>query len=148
MLHTALHRTFTYRLHRLHKLTDKESQRRYFAELGFSLSDGRCLAAVGSFQPLSVSELARASNLDKGQASRAAQALVERKLVEKSFDPEDGRSVVLRLTEEGQRRWQAVMQLIVVRNEEIFGCLTETQRRQFSALLDQLIEHAIERSER
>lgn len=148
MSQSALHRSFTYRLHQLHKLTDKESQRRYFAELGFSLSDGRCLAAVGSFQPLSVSELARASNLDKGQASRAAQALVDRKLVEKTFDPEDGRSVVLRLTDEGRPCWQAVMELIAVRNQEIFGCLSDDQQRQFSELLDRLIEHAVERSEK
>lgn len=142
MLQRALHRTLTYRLHQLHKLTDQESQRRYFSELGFSLSDGRCLATVGSFEPLSVSELARASNLNKGQASRAAQALVERQLVEKTIDPDDGRSVVLRLTEEGRRCWEAVMDLIVTRNEEIFGCLSATQQQQLSTLLDHLIEHA------
>lgn len=142
MLQRALHRTLTYRLHQLHKLTDQESQRRYFAELGFSLSDGRCLATVGSFEPLSVSELARASNLNKGQASRAAQALVERQLAEKTIDPDDGRGVVLRLTEEGRRCWEAVMDLIVTRNEEIFGCLSETQQQQLSRLLDRLIEHA------
>lgn len=142
----ALHRTFTYRLHQLHKLTDQESQRRYFAELGLSLSDGRCLATVGSFEPLSVSDLAKASNLNKGQASRAAQALVERQLVEKTIDPTDGRGVVLRLTEGGRRCWEAVMDLIIARNEEIFGCLSAAQQRQLSKLLDGLIEHALRES--
>jgi len=146
MLQGALHRTLTYRLHQLHKLTDKESQRRYFSELGFSLSDARCLATVGSFEPLSVSDLARASNLDKGQASRAAQALVERRLIEKTADPEDGRGVVLRLTEEGRRSWKAVMDLIFTRNEEIFGCLSAPQQEQLSAILDSLIEHALRES--
>ena len=45
------------------------------------LSEGRCLAAVGAFSPLSVNDLAAQANLDKGQASRAAQALLDQGLV-------------------------------------------------------------------
>ena len=138
----ALQRTLTYRLHQLHKITDLESQRLYFAQLGLSLGDGRCLATVGSFEPLSVNDLARASNLNKGQASRAAQALVERGLAEKSMDPDDARGVVLRLTPQGRCLWQSVMDLIVARNEAIFGCLSAAQQQQLSRLLDRLIAHA------
>lgn len=138
----VLHRTLTYRLHQLHKITDHESQQRYLAELGFSLSDGRCLATVGTFEPLSVNDLARASNLNKGQASRAAQALVERNLVEKTVDPQDGRGVVLRLTSEGRHVWNSVMVLIVQRNEEIFGCLGPQEQGLLSALFDRLLAHA------
>lgn len=138
----TLQRTLTYRLHLLHKISDQESQRVYSAELGLSLSDGRCLASVGSFEPVSVNELAKASNLTKGQASRAAQALVERNLVEKTIDPQDGRGVLLRLTAQGRRRWEAVMDIIVRRNEEIFGILSPAQQQQLSKLLDRLISHA------
>jgi len=70
-----LDRTLTYRLHLLHKLTDQESQRAYVAEAGLSMSDGRCLTAVGTFAPLSVNDLAQKANLNKGQASRAADSL-------------------------------------------------------------------------
>lgn len=138
----ALQRTLTYRLHLLHKLTDQESQRRYRSELGLTLSDGRCLAAVGSFAPLSINDLARVSNLTKGQASRAAQSLVDQGLIEKTIDPDDGRGVVLHLTESGQRKWKAVMNLIAQRNEEIFGCLSAGQLQRFSELFDRLVMHA------
>src|SRR5687768_8406836 len=82
-----LERTLTYRLHLLHKLTDIESQRAYVADARLSMSDARCLTAVGTFAPLSVNDLAQKANLNKGQASRAAQSLVDQGLVVKTASP-------------------------------------------------------------
>ena len=87
----ALDTMLSYRLHLLHKLTDLESQRAYLSEARLTLADGRCLAAIGAFAPLSVNELAQRANLTKGQASRAAQWLVEQALVDKSASPSDSR---------------------------------------------------------
>ena len=95
----------TYRLHLLNKLTDLESQRRYPLETGLSLSEGRSLSAIGAFAPLSVNALARMANLDKGQASRAAQSLVDQGLVAKAPSPSDARGVVLTLTPRGRKAW-------------------------------------------
>lgn len=142
-----LDRALTYRLHRLHKLTDLESQRTYPAQTGLSISDGRCLGAIGTFGPLSVNDLAKYSNLNKGQASRAAQALVEQGLVVKADVAEDGRGVSLSLTATGQKTWHKVMDMIAKRNHEIFGCLSEKEEQLFSKLLDRLIEHAESSSE-
>jgi DNA-binding MarR family transcriptional regulator len=132
----------TYRLHMLHKLSDYSSQRTYSEETGLSLSDGRCLATVGSFEPMSVNDLARLSNLNKGQASRAAQALVNCGLVSKKDRPEDGRGVVLTLTAKGRRVWRKTMDLIRLRNEDIFNCLSDKEQAQLSDFLDRLIAHA------
>ena len=71
-----LDRFLTYRLHRIAKISDRDSAAAYQAELGLSLSEGRCLAAVGQFEPASVKDIARLANLDKANASRAADALV------------------------------------------------------------------------
>lgn len=137
-----LARTLTYRLHLLHKLTDQQSQNAYLEQLGLSLSDGRCLATIGSFEPLSVQDLAKLGNLNKGQASRAAQALVEQGLVLKEDRPEDGRGVVLSLTPAGVKAFRRTMNLVVQRNEDIFGCLSREEQGHLSHLLDQLIAHA------
>lgn len=137
-----LDRTATHRLHMLQKLTDRVSQAAYLEEAGIALSEGRCLAAVGSFTPLSVNDLARQANLNKGQASRAAQALVERGLVRKTSSTTDGRGVVLTLTPEGERVWRKVMAVITRRNEEILACLNAEERRTLDRLLDRLVEHA------
>lgn len=132
----------SYRLHLLHKLTDQESQRVYLVGAGLSLSDSRCLGAIGAFEPLSVNDLARRALLDKGQASRAAQSLVAQGLVVKDDCPQDGRGVVLTLSAEGRERWQLTMSLIQQRNQGIFGCLSKSEQTQLSALFDRLIGHA------
>ena len=138
----ALHRTITHRLHTLSKITDKASQVAYEADAGMPFSEGRCLAAVGAFSPLSVNDLAHRANLNKGQASRAAQSLVEQGLVRKVPSATDGRGVVLTLTAKGTRTWQRVMDVIERRNAEIVACLSNEEIQHFSRLLDRLVEHA------
>ena len=109
---TALDRSFTYRLHLLHKASDQVSHQSYLQALGLSLSEARCLAAIGAFQPMSVMALADKGNLNKGQASRAAQILVDKGWVNKTEHPSDGRGVTLCLTPEGQKLWKKTMALI------------------------------------
>ncbi|WP_119157836.1 MarR family winged helix-turn-helix transcriptional regulator [Caldimonas tepidiphila] len=137
-----LDRTVTHRLHTLHKLTDRISQVAYLERAGMPLSEGRCLAAVGAFSPLSVNELARQANLNKGQASRAAQSLVDQGLVRKETSATDGRGVVLTLTTAGEQAWRRVMTVIELRNEEIVACLNASEREQLDRLLDRLLAHA------
>jgi DNA-binding MarR family transcriptional regulator len=136
-----LGRSLTYRLHQLHKITDQVSQHRYEQALGMSLSDGRCLATVGAFGPLSVNELAEHSNLNKSQASRGAQALVDQGLVAKVDHPGDGRGVLLELTPAGRRLWARSMDVIEQRNEDIFGCLSPKEQAALSEMFDRLIAH-------
>jgi DNA-binding MarR family transcriptional regulator len=91
-----------------------------------------------------VVDLAAAANLDKGQASRAAQSLVGQGLVRKQASPDDGRGVVLTLTAKGERVWQRVMDLVQRRNAEITACLSAAERAQLDRLLDRLVAHARE----
>jgi DNA-binding MarR family transcriptional regulator len=137
-----LDRFLTYRLHRLHKLSDRSSAFAYFEACGLALGEGRCIATIGAFEPLSVKDLARSANLDKAQASRSAQALVERGLVRKDASAQDGRGVVLRLTASGRPVYRKAMRLIARRNEEIFGCLSAQEQTRFGEMLDRLAAHA------
>ena len=135
-----LNRAMTYRLHHLHKLIDLESQRSYPEATGLSLSDGRCLGAIGAFAPLSINDLANRANLNKGQASRAAQALVDRGLVSKTVTANDARGVTLTLTASGKKVWLKTIAMIDRRNKEVFGVLSANESEQFSRLLDKLIQ--------
>ena len=137
----ALDRTFTHRLHTLNKLTDRVSQTAYLQGAGLPLSEGRCLSAIGAFTPLSVNDLAHRANLNKGQASRAAQALVEQGLVSKEGREDDARGVVLALTPAGRRACARALALVQLRNAEILGCLDAAEQAQLSALLDRVIAH-------
>lgn len=137
-----LDRTFTHRMHTLVKLSDRVTQHAYETEAGIPAHEGRCLAAVGTYAPLSINDLARCANLDKGQASRAAQALVTKGLILKESSPTDGRGVALNLTPEGKKVWQRTMRLVTRRNAEITACLSPEQLQQLDALLDCLVAHA------
>jgi DNA-binding MarR family transcriptional regulator len=140
----ALDRSFTYRLHVLHKLTDMQTQRAYDNELGMTLSDGRALSVIGAFGPLSVNDLAFKSNLNKGQASRAAQSLVEQKLVDKDASGADGRGVVLSLNNKGKKLYERVMTLVERRNLEILSALSSDEQKQLNSLFDRLIKRTQE----
>ena len=111
----------------------------YSAEVS---AEARSLAAVGTFGDMTVNELAFEANLDKAQASRAAQALVERGYLSKRPNPQDARCVILSLTEAGRPMWQTMMQLIEQRNREIFGCLSPAERALLGELFDRLITNA------
>ncbi len=137
-----LGRMLTYRMHLLHKLTDLESQRRYPLETGLSLADGRSLSAIGAFGPLSVNALAQMANLNKAQASRAAQWLVDQGLVRKTSSATDGRGVTLSLTAPGKKAFMRIMDLVERRNQEIFGCLSAAEQKLLGSLFDRLIDEA------
>jgi DNA-binding MarR family transcriptional regulator len=141
MARPDLERFLTYRLHLIAKLSDRASAAAYQAECGLSLSEGRCLAAVGQFEPASVKDLARLAHLDKANASRAADALAGRGLVEKTASASDGRGVDLTLTRAGRVLWRRVMKLIERRNAEVFGCLGSTELKSLDTMLDRLAAH-------
>lgn len=143
----SLERTITHRLHTLSKLTDRVTQAAYVLDAGIPISEGRCLAAIGAFSPLSVKNLAYRANLDKGQASRAAQSLVNLGLVHKQASITDGRGVVLALTTKGEPVWQLLMTVIERRNHEIVSCLSPAEQGQLGRLLDRLVDHAREAAE-
>ena len=137
---TPLDRFLTYRLHRVARLSDRGSAAVYVAECGLSLSDARCLAAIGSFGPLSVRDLARLANQDKAQASRSVTSLVAAGLVRKEASAVDARGVVLSLSAAGRTAHRRVVKVIAARNADIFAVLDRRERETLGALLDRVVE--------
>ena len=82
------------------------------------------------------------ANVNKGQASRAVQSLVDQGLVNKVVNASDARGVDLTLTEQGEAIWDNLMHVIDERNQQIVDCLDAEQQAQFDALLDLLVQHA------
>lgn len=79
--------------------------------------------------PRSVGELADAEQVTPPTMSRLAGALAEEGLVSREPDPEDGRSVVLRATEEGRRLLEAGRERRVERLRELLGRLEPRERQ-------------------
>lgn len=134
-----LERSLTYRLHLINKVSDRDTAAAYASEFGLAIGEARCLAAIGRFAPLSVNDLARAANLNKGQASRCAQALVEHGLVSKQASPVHGRGVVLTPTRKGCDVYVRIIELIFRRNQDVFGCLSDSEQHMFGSMMDRII---------
>jgi DNA-binding MarR family transcriptional regulator len=138
----GLDQFLTYRLHIVNKLSERVSSERFQAKLGITLPEARLIAAVGSFGPFSVMELARHANLDKSQASRAADALMRRGLMRRDASEDDGRLVLVSLTPEGRALYRRVMPIARKLNADIFASLDERERNALDHILDKLIERA------
>ena len=124
----------------LNKLAERGIGERYQTKLGVSLPEARVIASVGSFGPFSIMELARHANLDKSQASRAAEALIRQGLVQRERSAVDARVVLVSLTVEGRALYRKVMPIARKWNGDLFDCLDERQKALFGEALDKVIE--------
>lgn len=139
----GLEQFLTYRMHVLNKLSDRGISERYQTKLEITLPEARVIAVVGSFGPFSVMDLAKHANLDKSQASRAAEALIKRGLIGRAPSSEDGRAVVISLTPEGRALYRKVMPIARKWNASLFACLDDAEREVFGRALDKVIAHAL-----
>ncbi|MDR6408216.1 MarR family winged helix-turn-helix transcriptional regulator [Paraburkholderia terricola] len=135
----GLEQFLTYRLHVLNKLAERGISERYQQKLGVTLPEARVIASVGSFGPFSIMELARHANLDKSQASRAAEALIRQGLVKREPSADDRRVVLVSLTAEGRALYRKVMPIARKWNDDLFDCLDEQEKIAFGYALDKVI---------
>ncbi|MBN3806629.1 MarR family transcriptional regulator [Paraburkholderia sp. Ac-20336] len=141
----GLEQFLTYRLHVLTKLAERGIGERYQAKLGVTLPEARVIASVGSFGPFSIMELARHANLDKSQASRAAEALIRQGLVQRQPSADDGRVVLVSLTPEGRALYRKVMPIARRWNGDMFACLDDDEKAAFGTALDKVIDAMLAR---
>ena len=143
----GLEQFLTYRLHVLNKLAERGISERYQEKLGVTLPEARVIASVGSFGPFSIMELARHANLDKSQASRAAEALIRQGLVQREPSAEDGRVVLVSLTTQGRALYRKVMPIARKWNGDLFDCIDEQEKVAFGHALDKIIETMMAREQ-
>jgi len=138
----GLEQFLTYRMHVLNKLSDRGISERYQTKLDITLPEARVIASVGSFGPFSIMDLAKHANLDKSQASRAAEALIKRGLVQREASIDDGRVVLISLTQEGRALYRKVMPIARKWNADLFSCLSDAEREALGRMFDKVIARA------
>ena len=139
----GLEQFLTYRMHVLNKLSDRGISERYQTKLDITLPEARVIASVGSFGPFSIMDLAKHANLDKSQASRAAEALIKRGLIAREPSAEDGRVVLISLTNEGRALFRKVMPIARKWNADLFACLDEAEKEAFGRALNKVVAAAL-----
>lgn len=135
----AIDDLFTYQLHVLKKQTDRVMNEAFSEALALTLPEARILINVGAKGPRSVSELGKASYLDRSRASRATDGLEERGLVTKEASAVDARGVVVHLTTKGQAAFRRAIQIAHAKNAEILSPLTPEEEATLASVFAKLI---------
>ena len=118
------------------------------AEFGLSLPDWQVLSKLRNSGPRTPGVLARYLELSSGAMTSRLDALERAGHIRRVPDPEDRRSVIVEITEDGRKAWEKAAS-IQARKEAFFAsALTKAEQRRLNALLRKLMLalEAIERS--
>lgn len=127
-----------YRLHRVANLVSRSASMRYKRQFNVSLWEWRTIAFLGATQTLSLNELAKAGNIDKGQVSLVVMGLVDRCLVLRKVDESDARKIQLSLTASGRRLYKELIHASDERNSAFLDCVTPEERQALDSVLAKL----------
>jgi DNA-binding MarR family transcriptional regulator len=114
----------------------------YRRELGLPEVEWRILAIVGDHAPLTLAALVEILGLDKGQLSRGVTALVRRRLLTRTVDPQDSREVRIALSPHGEETFNALIGLALNRNRDLVAGLSGAEVAALLAVLEQLVANA------
>jgi len=110
----------------------------YEREFELSVWQWRIIAVLGEREGLTSTEVAQRTLMDKPTVSRAAASLIERGILERQIDADDRRRAPMRLTEEGQAIYAAVIPRALESERELLGALTSDEAETLHALLSRL----------
>ncbi len=97
---------------------------------------------VGGVSGISADEVSLKTQIEKSILSRAISKLLQRKLLERSFDPADKRRSMLRLTDTGIAVYDELVPMSYDYEQALLTCFSDTERDQFSEFIDRLYQHA------
>ncbi|WP_435768480.1 MarR family winged helix-turn-helix transcriptional regulator [Nocardioides sp. SYSU DS0651] len=93
------------------------------------------LGYVRDHGPVRASVIGVVFGIDKGAISRHTQHLIDLGLVDRAPDPEDGRATLLTVSEEGERRIEAVAEMRRRALDERLGDWSAEELGEFAAML-------------
>ena len=137
-----LERYLPYRLSILSSRISALISETYSAKFALSITEWRIMAVLGEYPGVSADEVSLKTQIEKSILSRAISKLLQRKLLERAFDPTDKRRSMLRLTETGLSVYDELVPMSYDYEQELLTCFSDTERQQFSELIDRLYEHA------
>lgn len=98
----------TFQLQQVIHHLNRQTSRLLGNQFGITTPQWRVLGVLGEAGPSTVRRIAKFGGMDKGQVSRTVRQLQSGNLIASEPDPEDGRSVIVRLTPEGQKMFKDV----------------------------------------
>jgi DNA-binding MarR family transcriptional regulator len=131
----------TFRVNILYRLLDRQLKKMLAGHHNLSIAEWRVLAQLATNSRTTVRRIAATTYMAKSQISRAAARLVRAGYAVRDKDAADERSVVFRITKEGQKKYKTVMRMNRERQRRLLAQLDPTERRVMFAGTSRLIEY-------
>lgn len=116
----------------------------YRARFGLKIPEWRVMAVLGDAGPQTQRSLVGATRMDKVAVNRACKVLVDRGLVTRSPNADDGRSHHIELTAAGRAVHGEIMPLALDMERRLFASLSAAERKDFKALLARITARVAE----
>lgn len=137
-----LERYLPYRLSILSNRISALISETYSDKFALSITEWRIMAVLGEYPGVSADEVSLKTQIEKSILSRAISKLLQRKLLEREFDPADKRRSMLKLTQTGLSVYAELVPVSYDYEQALLTCFSDAEREQFSELIDRLYEHA------
>ena len=137
-----LTRFMPYRLSVLSLAISQSIAQIYSERFNIGIMEWRVIAVLGSYQPLSSSQICDHTNMDKVQVSRAVSSLSRSRMLLRKTDNQDRRRSHLRLSAKGMSVYRQVVPLALERERELMAALNTKEQKLFDSLLLKLEQRA------
>ena len=108
---------------------------------GVTAAEWVMMRALYGKDPMQPSGLADEMGMTRGAITKLADRLINKSLIVRKADRDDGRAQTLALTPQGTSLLPELTALADQNDAEFFGCLTRAEREALERLLKQLVEH-------
>ena len=117
----------------------------YQVRFGLKIAEWRVMAVLGDIGSATQRQLAEATLMDKVAVNRACKVLGDRGLIEREPNSRDGRSHLLKLTDEGRSIHREVMPLVKKIEADVFAAIGPDEFRELRSILKRVFDqtHAL-----
>lgn len=129
---------FSFELQRLAGLSTRIAALSIRPKYGITAREWRALAVLKYLGRVPLQELSKHSGLLKSQMSRTVSALIDRGFIQKTANPEDGRSILLCLSPQGLELSERILDDSFQRNEQMLASLSHAERQILIELLQRV----------
>jgi DNA-binding MarR family transcriptional regulator len=133
-----------YRLSVLSNVLSSAIAAAYSERFNLSIPEWRVLAVLANHPDLSAAEVAERTAMDKVAVSRAVNALLGRRRIERRFSDNDRRRSMLRMSAEGRAVYERVVPVARGYEQNLMASLDPADRAAFDRILRQLLGRARE----
>lgn len=108
-------------------------------QFNIQIPEWRILMALYAYGRQPFHEVVERTSMDKARVSRAQRRLADLQMIETAVDPNDGRKLLMAITDAGARMCAQILPAAAEREAWYLAALTDEEHRQLDTILDKLM---------